>query len=123
MKDPDDRGGVVIQGIVIVAENFSEQVAFYRDEIGLQMASDWGDAVRFVGSNGVELTIFAASHDQPSLDRLEPCRHGLSHFEFGVNATERTELEQRLRNSGRESERSNFLDPDGQLFHFVEKGS
>lgn len=123
MTAPAGPGGVAIQGIVLVAENFAEQVAFFRDQIGLHLASDWGDAVRFVGSNGVELTIFATSHDQASLDRLAPARHGLSHLEFGVGAAERAHLEEELRRTGRATGRSDFLDTDGQLFHFVTKGA
>ncbi len=110
---------VALTGIVLVAENFSEQVAFYRDTLGLQQTDDWGDAVRFRASNGVELTLFASTHDPNSLDRLSPLRHGLSHLEFGVNADTRAELESRLDGDGRASNRGNYLDPDGQLFHFV----
>lgn len=110
---------IAIVGVVIVAERFDEQVAFYRDELGLKLTDDWGDAVRFRSSNGVELTIFAATHDRRSMERLAPAKHGLSHLEFAVNRDRRPALEAQLRSAQREAHSSNFLDADGQLFHFV----
>lgn len=109
---------VEITGIVLVAENFEEQVAFYRDRIGLDLVDDWGDAMRLRAANGVELTIFAASHDAPSLHRLSPVTHGLSHMELGVARSVRAQLEESL--DDRRLKPGSFLDPDGQLFHFTD---
>ncbi len=110
---------VTIDGIVLVASNFAEQVSFYRDEVGLALVDDWGDAVRFQASNGVSLTLFARGHDVRSNQRLDPAAHGLSHLEFGASRQRRAGLEARLLNAGRQSHRDNFIDADGQLLHFV----
>lgn len=112
-------GAVSIFGIAIVADRFEEQVAFYRDELGLVEVANWGDAVRLKAANGVELTIFAATHDRRSMARLAPATKGLSHLEFGIQQPSRSAREEQLRADGRESHPGNFLDPDGQLFHFV----
>lgn len=119
MKRSKHAGGVAIHGIVLVTERYAEQVSFYRDELGLEMVDDWGDAARFRSSNGIELTLFARSHDRRSLERLAPATHGLSHLEFSASSEVRRDLEGRLQSSGRVSHGANYLDADGQLFHFV----
>ncbi len=113
--------GATIAGIVLVADNFEEQVAFYRDVLGLTLTDHWGDVARFRAANAVELTLFAKSHDQASLDRIDPLQHGLSHFEFGVDDETASVLGQQLVALGQRSHGQNYLDRDGQLFHFVPK--
>lgn len=111
-----------LQGVVIVADHYREQVRYYRDLLGLDQVADWGDATRLSAANGIDLTIFARSHDARSCDRLVPRRHGLSHLEFGASPAEQKAIEDSLTANGSAAHGQNYLDADGQLLHFVQLG-
>ena len=111
--------GVSINGIVLVADDFEAQLGFYRDTIGLELVSHWGDAALLRSANGVTLALFATTHDPRSMERIAPLRHGLSHLEFGATSAVQAELGAALDAAGYGDEPGNYLDPDGQLFHFV----
>lgn len=107
-----------IHGIVLIAENYSEQIAFYRDVLGLKLTTAYSDAAFFeIGSQ--VLAIFARGH-HPEGDRaLQGASHGLSHLEFSIPACDVAEMENRLRDSVAEPGRKHFKDADGTIFHFV----
>lgn len=123
MADPSGERGVVaaIHAVVLVAADFEGQRRFYKEVLGFEEAWSASDAVAFrVGEQ--LLTLFARTHDAASVRRLEGASHGLSHLEFVVHGHLSPELRARLAPSRASSTfGENFVDADGNLFHFVER--
>jgi catechol 2,3-dioxygenase-like lactoylglutathione lyase family enzyme len=106
-----------LDAVVLISDKYKEQVAFYRDILGLKLVADYGDAVSFaIGDQ--KLTIFARSHHPEGTKRLNGARRGISHLEFGIGKNDIDAVMQRLKEAGAEVEDDNFEDADGNLFHF-----
>lgn len=104
-------------GITLIVKDLEAQKVFYRDMLGLPIESDYGNAVFFrLGDR--KLGLFALGHHPAGDESLEGAEKGVSHMEFGISSSQYEELKKRLIDHGFHSERDNFRDADGNLFHF-----
>ena len=107
-----------LNAVVLIADDFVGQVAFYRDMMGFKVICSYTDAVFFeVGSQ--KLAVFARGHHPEGDHALRGASHGLSHLEFNIPASALAEMESRLRKAGAHAYRDNYQDADGNIFHFV----
>jgi len=116
--DRQSRGCVLgLDAVILIADNFEAQCRFYRDVLGLQVESEYGDAMFFkVGKQ--TLGIFARTHHPEGTRHLGPASHGLSHLEFRLERADREQFLLRLKAGGAHAYGDNFADADGNLFHF-----
>lgn len=104
-------------GITIIVKDIKAQKKFYQDTLGLELESDYGDAVFFkIGSN--KLGLFAKGHHKEGDESLEGASKGISHLEFGVSKETSEQLTKKLTDTGFHAYRDVFKDADGNLFHF-----
>ena len=104
-------------GITIIVKDIEAQKKFYKDVLGLEVESDYGDAVFFKIGNE-KLGLFAKGHHKEGDESLEGAEKGISHFEFGVSSETSEQLSKKLKAAGFHAYRDVFKDADGNLFHF-----
>ena len=121
MNDPKTKAPtsspMTFDGLTLIVKDIEAQKAFYRDMLGLEIESDYGDAV-FFRLGDKKLGLFARGHHPSGDVSLEGASKGISHLEFGIQRSQYEELRKRLTENGFHAERDNFKDADGNLFHF-----
>lgn len=114
-----DMGHVHLQ-----ASNITETVAFYRDELGLDLMQMFGGSAAFLSSNGYHHHIGANTWNSRGASFASSSRAGLDRIVFAVRDTDRLEhVRLRLAEHGRpvdgdESRSLTVLDPDGIELQF-----
>lgn len=104
-------------GINLIVKDIAAQKKFYRDVLGLELESDYGDAVFFkIGDR--KLGLFAKGHHKEGDASLEGAPKGVSHLEFGISTDANEHLTKKLTDAGFHAYRDVFKDADGNLFHF-----
>lgn len=104
-------------GITIIVKDLKAQKDFYKDVLGLEIESEYSDAVFFkIGDR--KLGLFAKGHHKEGDESLEGASKGISHFEFGVSAESAKLFDEKLKKAGFHAYRDNYKDADGNLFHF-----
>lgn len=104
-------------GVTIIVKDLAAQKKFYKDVLGLEIESEYSDAVFFkIGDR--KLGLFAKGHHREGDESLEGASKGISHFEFGVSAETAKLMDEKLKNAGFHAYRDNYKDADGNLFHF-----
>jgi catechol 2,3-dioxygenase-like lactoylglutathione lyase family enzyme len=104
-------------GVTIIVKDFEAQKKFYRDVLGLEVESEYPDAIFFkIGDK--KLGLFARGHHKEGDESLEGASKGISHFEFGVTGDAARLLSEKLKKQGFHAYRDVFKDADGNLFHF-----
>ena len=107
-----------LDAVVLIVKNLEAQKRFYHDLLGLEITSDYGDAVLF-SCGSQKLALFARSHHPAGTARLEGPTKGLSHLEFRIPASVYEQMKRRLTEEGFHAYRDTFSDADGNLFHFT----
>jgi catechol 2,3-dioxygenase-like lactoylglutathione lyase family enzyme len=104
-------------GITIIVKDIAAQKKFYQNVLGLELESDYGDAVFFkIGDR--KLGLFAKGHHKEGDESLEGAPKGISHLEFGISVEANEQLTKKLTDAGFHAYRDVFKDADGNLFHF-----
>ncbi len=104
-------------GVTIIVKDYEAQKKFYKDVLGLEVESEYSDAIFFkIGER--KLGLFAKGHHKEGDESLEGASKGISHFEFGVSGETAKQLDEKLKKAGFHAYRDNYKDADGNLFHF-----
>ncbi len=104
-------------GITIIVKDLAAQKRFYNEVLGLEIESEYSDAVFFkIGDR--KLGLFAKGHHKEGDESLEGAAKGISHFEFGISAETAKKFDEKLKKAGFHAYRDNYRDADGNLFHF-----
>lgn len=104
-------------GVTIIVKDYEAQKKFYKDVLGLEVESEYSDAIFFkIGER--KLGLFAKGHHKEGDESLEGASKGISHFEFGVSSKTAKQLDEKLKKAGFHAYRDNYKDADGNLFHF-----
>jgi catechol 2,3-dioxygenase-like lactoylglutathione lyase family enzyme len=106
-----------LDAVVLIANDFNGQCRFYRDLLGLEMISHYGDAAFFRAGDQV-VGIFARNHHPEGTRNLGGASHGISHLEFRLNKDEISNFIAKLKGAGSHAYGECFVDADGNLFHF-----
>ncbi len=106
-----------LHGLVLITTRLEAQRTFYRDV--LRLPTQWSTADAHVFSvGGQALGLFAPSHHLDAAERLRGDT-GISHLEFSVHRRALPSLNQALQQAGAGLHPGNYLDADGNQFHFV----
>lgn len=104
-------------GVTIIVKDYEAQKKFYKDTLGLEVESEYSDAIFFkIGER--KLGLFAKGHHKEGDESLEGAAKGISHFEFGVSSETAKQLDEKLKKADFHAYRDNYKDADGNLFHF-----
>ena len=106
-----------LDAVVLIVKDIEKQKNFYMTILGLELESDYGDAVFFkLGEQ--RLALFSRSHHKEGTDSLEGAQKGISHLEFRISRKDLETLDTRLKENGFHAYTDNYQDADGNLFHF-----
>ena len=114
------KGVTGLHAVILIANDYKNQLEFYRDTLELEIAMEYEDAVFFKAGEQM-LAIFSNEHHAEGTKRLKGGEHGISHLEFNLDESEREAMYEKLRNKGAHAYGDSFEDADGNLFHFVFK--
>jgi catechol 2,3-dioxygenase len=115
-----DMGHVHLQ-----ASDVDKTVAFYRDELGLDLTQMFGGSAAFLSSNGYHHHIGANTWNSRGSSAAAPEHAGLDRIVFAVGDADRLErvrlrlAEHGRRPEGTENELLSVRDPDGIELHFI----
>ena len=106
-----------LDAIILIVKDLEKQKDFYQNVLGLELESDYGDAIFFKLGNQ-KIALFDKDHHPEGTKSLEGAKKGISHMEFKIKEKDLEKIESKLKEAGFHAYKDNFKDADGNLFHF-----